>query len=224
MISAYRAILEEIGESALKCGRHPEEITLVAVTKQVPWETASKLYEQGQRNFAENRVPEALIKQAKAPVDCLWHYVGALQTNKLRKIAGKFTLIHSVHNEDLAEKLSVLASEMGITVQILLQANTSGESTKQGLHPEEWKRCFEKILRLKGICVKGLMTMAPLTNDEAIVRKCFRGLRMLRDDLRRLSSDSDCLSHLSMGMSGDFKIAIEEGATLLRIGTALFKN
>ena len=223
MISPYQAIKKEIELSARRCGRNPDEITLVAVTKQVTWQTASKLYDQRQRDFAENRVPEALAKQAEAPQDCRWHFIGPLQTNKLRKFAGKFAFIHSVHDEDLAEKLARVGRDMGISIPILLQANTSGETTKQGLNAESWKACFEKVMSLEGLSVKGLMTMAPLTNDEDAIRKCFRGLRILRDELRIISGNQADLLHLSMGMSHDFKIAIEEGATLLRIGTALFE-
>jgi len=219
MCSAYKKICEEISDTAVKCGRNPKEISLVAVTKGMSWEEASFFYDQGQRDFGENRVAEALDKKLIAPADCRWHFIGNLQKNKVRKVVGNFALIHSVDSFELAEKLSTVSLEMNIRTPILLQVNISGEISKQGYTPEEWRSCIEKVMQLPGITVEGLMTMAPLTEDEEQVRKCFRGLRLFGEDLRKISGCP--LPHLSMGMSHDFKIAIEEGATLLRIGNAL---
>ena len=220
----YQKILHEIAAAATNCGRDPASITLIAVTKQVDWQTASTLYAQGQRNFGENRIDEVLIKKTLAPQDCQWHFIGNLQKNKVRKIVGEFAFVHSVDTLDLAEKISAVSLENDLVTPILLQANTSGEVSKSGFNPEEWKECFEKVLALNGVSVKGLMTMAPFTNDEEIIRRCFRGLRTLRDELQLIAGDRANLSELSMGMSHDFKIAIEEGATMVRIGTALFSS
>lgn len=222
MKNNYQLIQDEMAATAIKCGRNPTEITLVAVTKQVNWPTASILYDQGQRNFGENRVPDALQKQIEAPPNCRWHFIGNLQNNKVRKAIGKFSLIHSVDSLELAKKISEVSLEEGVVTPILLQANTSGEIAKNGLTSAQWKNCYSEILALKGISVEGLMTMAPLTDNENIIRDCFGNLRKLRGELKSMANGQVLLQHLSMGMSNDYKIAIEEGATLLRIGTALF--
>lgn len=221
-MNPYEVVCREIALAAERHGRVPSEVTLVAVTKKVSWQTASILYQQGQRDFGEGQVAEALAKQQQAAHHCRWHFIGHLQKNKVRKVIGKFSLIHSVDSLGLAEKLSLASQEAGLITSILLQANTSGELSKQGLNPDEWRRCFEQVLGLEGISVKGLMTMAPLVDDEAILHDCFSKLRQLRDELRLMAGEKADLPHLSMGMSRDFKIAIGEGATLVRIGTALF--
>lgn len=218
----YQKICDEIAATAIKCGRDPREISLIAITKQIPWEIASSLYAQGQRDFGENRIVEALDKQQEAPSDCNWHFIGNLQKNKLRKIIGKFTLIHSIDSLELLQKLSEVSQENHLITPILLQANTSGEVSKHGLSPDEWKCCFKEALQLKGVLIQGLMTMAPLNGEVGVVHNCFRNLRKLRDELQVLGNHN--LPHLSMGMSQDFKIAIEEGATLLRIGSALWEH
>jgi pyridoxal phosphate enzyme (YggS family) len=210
----YQRICDEITSIAIKCGRNPTEITLIAVTKQVEWPKIFPLYAQGQRDFGENRVHEALEKQIEAPGDCQWHFIGNLQKNKIRKIIGKFKLIHSVDSLDLAQKISEISLESNLITNILLQTNTSGEISKNGFQPIQLKSSFEEICKLRGVSVQGLMTMAPLTQDTKALHACFKALRKLRDELH--------LPHLSMGMSNDFKVAIEEGATFLRIGTALF--
>jgi pyridoxal phosphate enzyme (YggS family) len=218
----YLPTCREIASTALACGRNPADIALIAVTKQVDPQTALKLYNQGQRNFGENRLPDAFLKQNEMPSDCLWHFIGNLQKNKVRKAIGKFTLIHSVDSPELADKISLTSQECGVVTSILLQANTSGEASKHGLSPDEWKKSYLELSKLKGITIQGLMTMAPLNVEEDAIHACFRELRLLRDELNEMAGNSQ-LFHLSMGMSEDFKIAIEEGATLLRIGSALFR-
>jgi PLP dependent protein len=214
IIENYQKLRADIASTAIKCGRNPADISLIVVTKEVDWQIASILYQEGLQDFGENRVAEALTKKAEAPLNCRWHFIGNLQKNKINKVIGQFELIHSVDSFELAEKLSKASLEAGLITSILLQANTSGEVSKHGLTPAEWKSCFEKLLELKGISIQGLMTMAPLVEEEQPIRHCFRSLRKLRDELN--------LHHLSMGMSHDYRIAIEEGATLLRIGTILF--
>lgn len=210
----YTQIKEEISEAAVAAGREPESIKLVAVTKGQSWENVAPLYTAGQRDFGESRVEEAFDKQIIAPADCRWHFIGNLQSKKVRKVIGKFALIHSVDSLELARKISQCSTEEGTVTSILLEANTSGESSKHGLSPAAWRDCFAEVKELKGIQVEGLMTMAPLTNDEGVIRHCFSELRELRDTLQ--------LKELSMGMSRDFKLAIMEGATIVRIGTSLF--
>nr|QIQ10900.1 Pyridoxal phosphate homeostasis protein [uncultured bacterium] len=208
--SYYQKIREEIAAAAIDSGRDPSSISLIAVTKQVDWQTAFQLYDQGQRDFAENRYEEAMRKKEEAPKDCRWHFIGRLQKNKVRRVIGEFDLIHSVDSCDLAEKISAVSLEKGIVTAILLQANTSGETSKSGLNPEAWKECFESILALKGVSVLGLMTMAPLTDNEGQIRQCFSKLRKLRDELQWVAGRRADLRELSMGMSHDFKIAIQE--------------
>lgn len=218
----YRRICEEIHETAIRYGRKPEELTLVAVTKSVDWKTANLLYAQGQRDFGENRVQQALEKHEQSPSDCRWHLIGSLQSNKVSKVIGKFTLIHSVDSPELAHKLSQESCKRDLITPILLQSNTSGEKAKHGLSPEQWKERFKEILNLPGISIEGLMTIAPFIDDESVIRKCFVRLRNLREELSVFADGRQRLLHLSMGMSHDFPFAIAEGATILRIGTALF--
>lgn len=218
----YKRIQDEIAEAALNYGRDPAEIKLVAVTKNVDWKDVAAIYQLGQRDFGENKLQEAQGKQLLAPKDCHWHFIGTLQKNKARKAVGNFVLIHSVDSFELAAKISQCSLESGTVSHILLQSNTSGEITKHGYTAEEWKACFEDLLSLPCISIDGLMTMAPLTDDDGMISKCFAALRLLRDDLSNMSGGRANLKHLSMGMSHDFKIAIAEGATLLRIGNSIF--
>lgn len=205
-------VLEKIKVAAIKSGRSLDEITLVIVTKNHTWEEILPLYEQGFLDFGENRVQEALSKMG--PVNVRWHLIGNLQKNKVKKVIGKFHLIHSVDSLELAKTLSKASGESHLTTRILLQVNVSGEATKQGLSPQEWEMHKGEVLALPHLAIEGLMTMAPLTEDKALIRSVFRNLRAMRDQWG--------LMHLSMGMSHDFEIAIEEGSTLLRIGSAIF--
>lgn len=216
----YSKLVDEISYLAKQAGRTPSEITLVAVSKGHPWDQAQNLYKNGCRNFGENRIQEALEKIPGAPNDIAWHMVGHLQTNKVKKAIGKFALIHSVDSLNLAQKLSTASLEAGLVTNILLEINTSQEPSKYGFQTDTCLEQFESIIQLAGIQVQGLMTMAPLVKDEATIRSCFSNLRLLRDQLT--NRFELFLPHLSMGMSNDYPYAIQEGATLLRIGTALF--
>lgn len=217
---SYLKVRDEICKIAEGCGRDPAEITLVAVTKGHTWEEIHPIYEEGCCDFGESRLQEAQTKMPKAPADIQWHYIGPLQKNKVRKVIDSFHLIHSVDSVDLAQKISSCSEEAGIVMPIFLEANTSGESSKHGLTPKEWKENFNKIKNLPAIKIKGLMTMAPFVEDEETVRGCFSALRQLRDELQQ---KDPAIRELSMGMSHDYPFAIEEGATYLRIGTALFQ-
>jgi hypothetical protein len=221
----YRYIKDDVISAAEYYGRNLEEITLVAVSKGCSWDDVRAAYQAGCRDFGESRVQEALTKILEAPEDIFWHFVGHLQKNKVSKVLGKCALIHSVDTFELASKISELSARTAIETSILLEVNISGEATKQGMQKEQWKRCFEAILSLPSIHVKGLMTMAPLTQDEGVVRRCFAGLREFRDELIvKNGLHADALRHLSMGMSNDYRLAIAEGATLLRVGTAIFSK
>lgn len=206
-------VFERIKAALLKAGRKLDEITLVIVTKNRLFEEILPLYQQGFLDFGENKVQEALSKMGSENIR--WHLIGHLQKNKVKKVIGKFHLIHSVDSLELAECLSKASGEAGITTHILLQVNVSGEATKQGLSPHEWEKVRTAVLQLPHLAIEGLMTMAPLTEDTDLIHRVFRELRKMRDAWG--------LKHLSMGMSHDFEIAIEEGATLLRIGSAIFQ-
>ncbi|MFT4552249.1 MAG: pyridoxal phosphate enzyme (YggS family) [Chlamydiales bacterium] len=210
----------EIDMIAQRAGRDPEEITLVAVSKQHPVNSVLLAYNAGCLDFGENRVLEAVEKIRRAPDDARWHFVGNLQSGRVSKAVASFSLIHSVDSKGLAERISESSKKAGKITEILLQVNTSGEESKNGLTPEEWEECFKDIVALKGIRVKGLMTMAPLTKDKEIIRGTFARLREFRDKINPYSREE--VFHLSMGMSNDYEIAIEEGATILRIGTEIF--
>lgn len=216
----YHKICEEVAQIARKCGRDPKEIVVIGVTKGYSWDHVFPSYLAGCRDFGESRLPEAIVKMEQAPQNLRWHLIGTLQKNKVRKAIGRFFFIHSVDSIELAKKISE-CSEESVT-KILLQANISKEEAKHGLSADGWKKAIESIMTLPGIEIEGLMTMAPLVNDEKIIRATFSGLRELRDELRQITGLK--LPHLSMGMSHDFQYAIEEGATLLRIGTALYKT
>ncbi len=215
----YLALCSEVQAHAERCGRSPSSIHVITVTKGYPVEQITPIYEAGCRDFGENRVEEAAEKQPHFPDDVRWHFIGTLQSKKVNKVIGKYTLIHSVDEFTLAEKISHASEREGITTHILLQANTSGEESKQGLPATGWKKCFKQVLALPHIQVEGLMTMAPYTDNKGVIRDCFASLRHLRDELQELHAVP--LPHLSMGMSHDYRLAIEEGATLLRIGSAI---
>lgn len=207
-------VRSQIAEACHKSGRDPSDVALIAVTKYATNEDLLEAYRLGLRSFAESRIPTALEKMAHLPSDISWHFIGHLQSNKAAKSAGRFALIHSIDSLALAKKISDASLVQNCITQLLLQVNTSGEASKQGFTISACRQHFAKLSQLPGIAVQGLMTMAPLTEDEQVLRSCFSLLRSLRDELK--------LPHLSMGMSHDFPIAIEEGATLLRIGSALF--
>lgn len=220
--SRYLIMLEQLNEKAVQCGRDPEEITLIAVSKNRPVELLWQAYQAGCRHFGESRVQEALPKLSCLPADCHWHFIGTLQSNKAGKVIPEFCLIHSVDTLDLAKKISHISSTKSCMTPILLQVNTSLESSKHGLQASEWEKVLDEVNELDHIRVEGLMTMAPLTVDQAAIRHCFRSLFQLREKWRSRMKDGARFHQLSMGMSHDFLIAIEEGATLVRIGTAIF--
>ncbi|MEM1283097.1 MAG: YggS family pyridoxal phosphate-dependent enzyme [Chlamydiota bacterium] len=219
---SYRKIKSHIAQLAKECERDPEDITLLAVTKTLPMEHILSAYEVGGRHFGENKVQEALEKIQNAPDDIGWHLIGTLQKNKVRKVIGKFSLIHSVDSLELAEKIETCSEEAKEVTKVLLQVNTSGEQSKHGLSIRQWRNRFEEILSLNNISVEGLMTIAPFSDDTKVVRECFRKLRDFREELQELSGNRANIHHLSMGMTNDYPIAIEEGATILRIGSAIF--
>lgn len=220
----YDQIKTEVAEIALQSNRNVHDITLIAVSKGHPSSKMLPIYDEGCRDFGESRIQEALPKMAEMPQqDIRWHFIGSLQKNKVRKAVKAFALIHSVDHPDLARKIAEVSLEEGCVTSILLQVNVLGEKTKHGLSIEEWREMiiYSKLFDLKGIHIEGLMTMAPLTDDEQQIRCCFSRLREFRDELAVLHPE---VRHLSMGMSQDYHLAIAEGATLLRIGSAIFEG
>lgn len=215
-------VIREIETEAERCGRKKEEITLVVVTKEVSLDQVQALYQLGYKDFAENRIDQALQRKALLPNDIRWHFIGKLQRNKVAKTIGSFFLIHSVDSIQLLQKIARLSLEKNVTTSILIEVNTSGEESKSGLSPEVCLREFSSFVNLKGIEIQGLMTMAPYTRDEFIVRNTFKRLRQLKEEIETQLGHK--LKILSMGMSNDFLIAIQEGANMLRIGSRIFEK
>jgi pyridoxal phosphate enzyme (YggS family) len=211
-----------IAAAAQRAGRDPAEITLVAVSKTRSVELVKLAYNLGVTDFGENRVQEALPKIAEFhPAGIRWHMIGHLQSNKAGKVPGAFTCVHSVDTLHLAQILNRHAAEGAIRLPILLQVNASGEASKEGMTVVEAPALARRIAALPHLDVQGLMTIAPLADDPEAARPVFRALRTLRDRLR--DEVPDCSwQHLSMGMTDDYSVAIEEGATTVRVGRAIF--
>ncbi len=214
-------VRERVSRAAARAGRRPEEIRIMAVTKSFPERVVRLAWEAGQRLFGENRVQEAEAKYARLR-DLELHLIGHLQRNKARKAAELFAGVHSIDKIETAQALESACSALDRTMEVLLELNTSGEATKFGFEGEEALRaCVEPILALPHLRLRGLMTVGPLTTELDRIRAAFRSLSGL---FRRLQAEypQSKLDTLSMGMSGDFETAVEEGSTLLRLGTALF--
>ncbi|MAF26776.1 MAG: YggS family pyridoxal phosphate-dependent enzyme [Gemmatimonadota bacterium] len=214
-------IRARIAGAARRAGRDPAEVRLCAVTKTVGPEEVREAVAAGVRILGENRLQVASPKireVGELPPGVEWHFIGPLQGNKARRAVGLFAEIQSVDRLSLAERISRIAGESGRVVPVLLEVKTSGEPAKHGFALEEVEGMLDPVEALPGIAVRGLMTMAPFTQDEEPVRAAFRALRELRDSLGGAAR----LPDLSMGMTGDFEIAVEEGSTMVRIGTGIF--
>lgn len=218
-----KRVMEEIARAAAASGRKPEDITLVGVTKTVTAAQAKELIDAGVSNLGENRVQGLLDKYETLKDEPAWHLIGHLQTNKVKYIADKVSMIHSVDSLKLAEEIDRRFQMAGRTANILVQVNVSGEESKFGIQPEDAFPLMESLSQLKNIQVCGLMTMAPKTDHPDDCRKFFYGLHKLSVDIRDKKYDNINMGQLSMGMSGDFREAILEGATMVRIGSALFQ-
>ncbi|NLY43966.1 MAG: YggS family pyridoxal phosphate-dependent enzyme [Clostridiaceae bacterium] len=217
-------IKNRIARAAQKAGRSADEITLVAVTKTVAPDIINQAIELGIRNIGENKVQELLSKYdvIERKGDVHWHLIGHLQTNKVKYIVDKVDLIHSVDSIRLAEEINKRAQKINRVVDILIQVNVSQESSKFGIEVSQCDEIIRHISALPYIRIKGLMTIAPFTQDPEEVRPYFRMLRNLSIDIKQKKYDNVSMEYLSMGMTGDFEVAIEEGANLVRIGTAIF--
>ena len=217
------AVQKRMAAAARKAGRDPKDVRLVAVTKTVPIETIAEAEEADGCVFGENRVQDALKKIETLGTERYhWHFIGHLQRNKVKYITGRFELIHSVDNPELAEDIHSYSLKHGIVTPVLIQVNISGESSKSGVAPEDLEHLLESVTHLNGMSVRGLMTIPPFDPDPERSRPHFAALRKLRDRMRRLNIENMVLDELSMGRSNDFEVAIEEGATWVRVGTAIF--
>ena len=218
-------IRERIAVAAQAAGRDPAEIKLVAVSKYVDAATAALLVDAGCRSLGEAR-PQQLWEKAAAPAlaSVEWHLIGRLQRNKIRRTLPLASLIHSVDSERLLAAINDEAATLGMTSRVLLEVNCSGDAAKQGFTAEEVRALLPTLPNFAHLEVAGLMTMASLDGDDAIAQANFAALRPLRDELARQSPPNVTLQELSMGMSGDFEIAIAEGATLVRVGSSLFEG
>lgn len=199
-------------------------VTVVAVSKEVGVGEIRLAYDCGFRHFGENRMQDALVKQAALDLPVSWHFVGRLQTNKVRLAAGRFALYHSLWSLHLAEEMNRIALREGSCFPCLVQVNASLEQTKQGLALADVADFLTLTSELPGVKVLGLMTMGPHTDDRLAIRRVFREVRVLYDELRRMPSGEKSMQYLSMGMSADYELALDEGATMLRIGSAIFSN
>lgn len=213
-------VRERMADAARRSGRTAEQIELVAVSKTHAAEKIREAIEAGQLLFGESRVQEARAKIPLLPSRLRWHFIGHLQKNKIRHALPLFELFHGIDSLLLAQEMERIAGEEGMRPRILLEVNVAGEASKHGFSPEALRRDLEAALSLGRLTIEGLMTLPPLSPEAEASRQYFVALRELRD---RLEAEFDVrLPQLSMGMSGDFSIAIEEGATLVRVGTAIF--
>lgn len=213
---------ENVKAACKKAGRNRDEVTLIAVSKTKPIEMLNEIYEQKIRDFGENKVQEMCDKIEKMPKDIKWHMIGHLQTNKVKYIVGKTALIHSVDSVHLAKEISKQAVKNEVSVDILIEVNIAQEDTKFGIHAEDTIQMVKDISLLPNINVKGLMTIAPFVQDPEENRQYFRGIKQLSVDINKENIDNVSMDILSMGMTGDYMVAIEEGSTMVRVGTGIF--
>jgi len=220
LVENLESVRSRIAAAAMRAGRDPGDVTLVAISKTHPAEMIREAAEAGQELFGESRVQEALVKIPSLSSRLRWHFIGHLQSNKVRKVLPYFELIHGVDSLDLARDIDRIAAEMGLHHRVLLEVNVSGEGSKHGFAPEALEASLDELLALPRVQVEGFMTMAPLAPEAEASRPYFAALRKLRDRLAEKSGIP--LDTLSMGMSGDYEVAVEEGATLVRVGSAIF--
>jgi PLP dependent protein len=215
-----RSVRTDIADSERRSGRPVGSVELLAVSKTHPAEVIRHAVEEGQLLFGENRVQEAKAKIPDLPARLRWHLIGHLQSNKIRQALPLFEMFHGVDSVELLDEIQRIAADLGLFPRVLLQVNVAGESSKFGFAPDRLMSQLEQISSVDRVQVEGLMTIPPLAPNPENSRKYFVRLRQLRDQLEKEFRFS--LPHLSMGMSGDYRIAIEEGATLVRVGTAIF--
>ena len=217
-----QVILNRIEAACARARRDPSEVRLVAVSKFRPIEQTHELYNAGQRDFAENRVQEGREKIPRLPGDIAWHLIGQLQTNKAKYLPGLFTWVHSVDRPEVVDALEKAYAKANLTVRVLIEVNVAGEKQKAGVAPDQLAELIRHAAARPHLDIRGLMTMAPFVDDPEEVRPVFRQLRDLA--VRTEGETGVALPELSMGMTNDFEVAVEEGATMVRIGTALYQS
>ena len=217
-----KAVEERICAACARAGRDRNDVTLIAVSKTKPVPMLQTVYEEGIREFGENRPQEIKDKYPQLPEDIHWHMIGHLQRNKIKYIIDKVCLIHSVDSVSLAEAISHEAARRDLVMPVLVEVNVAGEDTKFGITPEETEQFIRTIAALPNIRVEGLMTIAPYTDEAEENRVHFAALRKLLIDIKDKNIDNVNMCNLSMGMTGDYEVAIEEGATMIRVGTGIF--
>ncbi len=215
-------VQNKVNDACERAGRKTDEVTLIAVSKTKPVPMLLEAYNAGAREFGENKVQEIMDKYDKLPQDINWHLIGHLQRNKVKYIIDKVKMIHSVDSMRLAEEISKEAVKKSVHMDILLEVNVAGEESKFGFSCEEAAKEVENIAALPGITVQGLMTIAPFVENPEDNREVFRKLKKLSVDIASKNIDNVFMRDLSMGMTGDYEVAIEEGATLVRVGTGIF--
>lgn len=223
MISENIDLIEQrISEACKRAGRNRDSVTLICVTKTKPVDMLREAYEKGQRDFGENKVQEINRKRPELPADIRWHMIGHLQRNKVRQLIGQACMIHSVDSLRLAETISEEALKAGIVMPVLIEVNMAEEDSKFGVSAAQAETLVREASALKGIRIEGLMTIAPYTEDPETNRVYFARLKELAVDIGEKCIDNVSMGVLSMGMTGDFEVAIEEGATHIRVGTGIF--
>ena len=217
-----KKVEENICAACAKAGRNRKEVTLIAVSKTKPVDMLRTVYDQGIREFGENKVQEMCDKIDVLPQDIRWHMIGHLQTNKVKYIVGKTALIHSVDSLRLAQELEKQAAKKNVKVSVLIEVNIAEEDSKFGIHKEEAIALVRQIAQLEHLQIEGLMTIAPFVENAEDNRLFFREIHQLSVDIKEQNIDNVHMDILSMGMTGDYMVAIEEGATMVRVGTGIF--
>lgn len=217
-----KVVQKKIETACEKSGRSKEEVTLIAVSKTKPVSMLQEAYDTGCRDFGENKVQELVDKYEQLPKDIRWHMIGHLQRNKVKYIVDKVYMIHSVDSLRLAEEISKEAVKKGVTVSILLEVNVAQEETKFGASAQDVAALAEEIAKLPNIVIKGLMTIAPNVLNAEENREVFRKLKQIAVDITQKNIDNINMGELSMGMTGDYEVAVMEGATYVRVGTGIF--
>ena len=215
-------VRERVNAACLRAGRDPKSVTLIAVSKTKPAQAVQEAYEAGARDFGENKVQEILQKQPALPQDIRWHMIGHLQRNKVHQVIGKAVLIHAVDSLRLAEQIEQEAAKRNLDVDVLLEINVAKEESKYGFFLEDAEEAIRRISALPHVHIKGLMTIAPFVENPEENRGIFQKLYQFSVDINDKHIDNVTMGVLSMGMSGDFEVAIEEGATMVRVGTSIF--
>ncbi len=218
----YLEVKERIEKACIRCGRNPQEVTLIAVSKTKPLNMLLEAYDAGARDFGENKVQEILEKYPAMPKDAKIHMIGHLQRNKVRQVIEKAAMIHSVDSLRLARQIEEESARINSITPVLLEVNVAREESKFGFFTEEIEKAAEEIATFSHIAVKGFMTIAPFVENPEENRKVFQDLYQLSVDITSKNIDNMSMGVLSMGMSGDYEVAIEEGATMVRVGTSIF--